>query len=412
MSDIGGYRVGGTIHLIINNQIGFTTAPEWSSFVALLLRRRQDGAGADLPRQRRRPRGVRTCRQAGVGLPTAVPQGRRDRHGVLPPPRPQRGRRPELHPAADVQGDRRAPQRPQALRRVAGQAWRHHRRRGRAGAQRLPGQAAGRARRDALAHRRSAQGAPAAQAARCAAAHPHGGRARHARTHLRPAHRLPRRVHAAPEAGASQFEARTKSSRPITTSTGRTGEALAIGSLVLEGHPVRLAGQDSRRGTFSHRHAALVDFETGVPWVPARRPRRAPRPTSGSSTRCCSEYAALGYEYGYAHANPEALVMWEAQFGDFINGAQIIIDQYIVAAEDKWGQRNGAGPAAAARLRGPGPRALVGPHRALPHAVGRRQHAGRATPPRRRSTSTCSAVRCTRNATPRSCCSPPSRACA
>ena len=118
-----------------------------------------------------------------------------------------------------------------------------------------------------------------------------------------------------------------------------TGEALAIGSLVLDGHPVRLAGQDSRRGTFSQRHAALVDYESGTPWVPLA--------DLGSDARfwvfdsLLSEYAAMGFEYGYAQANPDALVMWEAQFGDFVNGAQIIIDQYIVAADDKWDQQNG-----------------------------------------------------------------------
>jgi 2-oxoglutarate dehydrogenase E1 component len=118
-----------------------------------------------------------------------------------------------------------------------------------------------------------------------------------------------------------------------------TAEAFAIGSLVLEGHPVRLAGEDSRRGTFSQRHAALIDFETGDPWVPLNE-------LDGAEAKfwvydsLLSEYAALGYEYGYAHGNPHALVMWEAQFGDFINGAQIIIDQYLVAAEDKWNQRN------------------------------------------------------------------------
>ena len=107
--------------------------------VAVLHRRRQDRPGADLPCQRRRPRGLRARGAAGVRVPPDVPQGRRHRHGLLPPPRPQRGRRPELHAAADVQGDRRAAQRPQAVRRVARQARRHHGRGGRAGARRLPG---------------------------------------------------------------------------------------------------------------------------------------------------------------------------------------------------------------------------------------------------------------------------------
>jgi 2-oxoglutarate dehydrogenase E1 component len=139
---------------------------------------------------------------------------------------------------------------------------------------------------------------------------------------------------------ARQFEARTKQFQADGDIDWATAEALAIGSLTLEGHPVRLAGEDSRRGTFSQRHAALVDFETGLPWVPLSDLAGA-EANFWVYDSLLSEYAALGYEYGYAHANTEALVMWEAQFGDFINGAQIIIDQYIVAAEDKWGQRNG-----------------------------------------------------------------------
>jgi 2-oxoglutarate dehydrogenase E1 component len=135
-----------------------------------------------------------------------------------------------------------------------------------------------------------------------------------------------------------QFEARAKLYEDGEVDWA-TAEALAVGSLVLEGHPVRLAGQDSRRGTFSQRHAALIDFETGDAWIPLD--------DLGADDHfwvfdsLLSEYAALGFEYGYSHANPNALVMWEAQFGDFINGAQIVIDQYIVAAEDKWDQRNG-----------------------------------------------------------------------
>ncbi|MDJ0768887.1 MAG: multifunctional oxoglutarate decarboxylase/oxoglutarate dehydrogenase thiamine pyrophosphate-binding subunit/dihydrolipoyllysine-residue succinyltransferase subunit [Ilumatobacter sp.] len=137
-----------------------------------------------------------------------------------------------------------------------------------------------------------------------------------------------------------QFEARNKQFASEHDVDWATAEALAIGSLVLEGHPVRLAGEDSRRGTFSQRHAAVVDFDTGDPWVPINELPDAQARFWVYDT-LLSEYAALGYEYGYSHANPGALVMWEAQFGDFVNGAQVIIDQYIVAAEDKWGQRNG-----------------------------------------------------------------------
>ena len=114
-------------------------------------------------------------------------------------------------------------------------------------------------------------------------------------------------------------------------------EAMAFGSLVIEGTNVRLMGQDSRRGTFSHRHAAFVDSESGQQWVPLSHLDGA----QGFFTvrdSSLSEYAALGYEYGYSVESPESLVAWEAQFGDFVNGAQIIIDNFLVAAEDKWGQ--------------------------------------------------------------------------
>ncbi len=137
-----------------------------------------------------------------------------------------------------------------------------------------------------------------------------------------------------------QFEQRAKLYHEQGEVEWATAEALACGSLVLEGTTVRLAGEDCRRGTFSQRHAALIDFETEQPWVPLNE-------MEGVSAKfmvydsLLSEYAAVGFEYGYAHANHDALVMWEAQFGDFMNGAQIIIDQYIVAAEDKWGQSNG-----------------------------------------------------------------------
>ncbi|MGH9153662.1 MAG: multifunctional oxoglutarate decarboxylase/oxoglutarate dehydrogenase thiamine pyrophosphate-binding subunit/dihydrolipoyllysine-residue succinyltransferase subunit, partial [Acidimicrobiales bacterium] len=120
------------------------------------------------------------------------------------------------------------------------------------------------------------------------------------------------------------------------------GEALAFGSLLVEGADVRLAGQDTRRGTFSQRHAVLVDHATGAEHLPLAAlapPGRQGRFMVYDSL--LSEYAALGFEYGYSVVHKDALVAWEAQFGDFVNGAQIIVDQFIVAAEDKWGQTSG-----------------------------------------------------------------------
>jgi 2-oxoglutarate dehydrogenase E1 component len=117
-------------------------------------------------------------------------------------------------------------------------------------------------------------------------------------------------------------------------------ESLAFGSLVLEGTPVRLSGQDSGRGTFSQRHAVYADYETGFEYFPLQHlsPNQATFEVIDSAL---SEYAVMGFEFGYSVADPLTLVLWEAQFGDFANGAQIIIDQFIAAAESKWGQPSG-----------------------------------------------------------------------
>jgi 2-oxoglutarate dehydrogenase E1 component len=118
------------------------------------------------------------------------------------------------------------------------------------------------------------------------------------------------------------------------------GEILAFGSLLLEGTPVRLSGQDSSRGTFSHRHAVLVDQESGEEYAPLDH-------ISDTQARfevydsLLSEAAVLGFEYGYSLADPSTLVLWEAQFGDFVNGAQVIIDQFITSAHVKWGRMSG-----------------------------------------------------------------------
>ncbi|HEX2272613.1 MAG TPA: multifunctional oxoglutarate decarboxylase/oxoglutarate dehydrogenase thiamine pyrophosphate-binding subunit/dihydrolipoyllysine-residue succinyltransferase subunit, partial [Acidimicrobiales bacterium] len=117
-------------------------------------------------------------------------------------------------------------------------------------------------------------------------------------------------------------------------------EALAFGSLLLEGTDIRLSGQDSRRGTFSQRHSVLVDYETGAEWTPLASLEGA-RGKFWVFDSMLSEYAALGFEYGYSVVHKDALVAWEAQFGDFVNGAQVVVDQFIAAAEAKWGQTSG-----------------------------------------------------------------------
>ena len=116
-----------------------------------------------------------------------------------------------------------------------------------------------------------------------------------------------------------------------------TGEALAFGSLLTEGYSVRLSGQDVGRGTFSHRHMELTDYEDGHKYVPLKQ-------LVGPGQLCevwgssLSEYAAMGFEFGFSLKRPSTLVMWEGQFGDFVNGAQIVIDQFLSSSEKKWGE--------------------------------------------------------------------------
>jgi 2-oxoglutarate decarboxylase len=136
------------------------------------------------------------------------------------------------------------------------------------------------------------------------------------------------------------------------------GEALAYGSLLVEGHDVRLAGQDTRRGTFGHRNAALIDVASGAEYIPLQHLEGVTAAVSGQGSPAppasgpapgrffvydslLSEYAAIGFEYGYSVVQQDALVAWEAQFGDFVNGGQIIIDQFLVSSKTKWGQTCG-----------------------------------------------------------------------
>lgn len=117
------------------------------------------------------------------------------------------------------------------------------------------------------------------------------------------------------------------------------GELIAFGSLLAQGVTVRLAGQDSRRGTFTSRHAAIVDSKTGKDFLPVSTL------ATGNARffvhdSLLSEYAAMGFEYGYSVENPDALVLWEAQFGDFVNGAQSIVDEFLSSGEVKWGQQS------------------------------------------------------------------------
>ncbi len=136
----------------------------------------------------------------------------------------------------------------------------------------------------------------------------------------------------------TQFQKRTQALRETGEVDWGLAEALAFASLITEGTPVRLSGQDAERGTFSHRHAVLHDAKTGEKYAPLQHLDGA-KASFEIFNSPLSEYACLGFEYGYGALLPDALVLWEAQFGDFNNGAQIIIDQFIAAGAAKWGQQ-------------------------------------------------------------------------
>jgi 2-oxoglutarate dehydrogenase E1 component len=120
-----------------------------------------------------------------------------------------------------------------------------------------------------------------------------------------------------------------------------SAEALAFGSLLLEGRTIRLTGQDVERGTFSHRHAVLHDYRTSAPFIPLNALPDDDETRLIIRNSLLSEAAVLGFEYGYSTVDPDRLTIWEAQYGDFANGAQVIIDQFISSAETKWGRASG-----------------------------------------------------------------------
>ncbi len=136
------------------------------------------------------------------------------------------------------------------------------------------------------------------------------------------------------------LEARKKAYITESKVDWATAELLAYGTLMVDGHPVRIAGQDAQRGTFSHRHAVIKDVENESQYAPLNALKSASAPLQVYNT-ILSEYGAMSFEYGYSLASPKSLVIWEAQFGDFANGAQIMIDQFLSSSEVKWDRYSG-----------------------------------------------------------------------
>ena len=389
-----GYRTGGTIHLITNNQVGFTTDMD----DARSTRYASDLAkGFDIPIIHVNADDAEACLSA-VRLAMAYrDQFHQDvlidlvgyrRHGhnegdepaytqpvmyerikALPTVRELYAAQLVAGGRAHAGGGRRAGRRglPAAGGHPAGasrRAWARSAARRRSTSRRRPGQEVDTALADRVARR--AQRAAADAGPRASPCTP---------------------------SSRKQLERRRAALGPDGGIDWAHAEALALASLLTEGVPIRLTGQDTERGTFSQRHLVLHDANTGAAAHARCSGCPAPWPRSSCTTARCRELATLGFEYGYSAAAPEALVLWEAQFGDFINGAQVIVDQFLALRAVQVGAHDAAHPAPAARLRGPGPGALERAARAVPAARGRGQHPGGQRRRRRRSTSTCSAGR-------------------
>jgi multifunctional 2-oxoglutarate metabolism enzyme len=339
MSDIGGYRVGGTIHLIINNQIGFTTSPEfarsspYSTDVAKMLQSPIFHVNGDDPEACLRVARLAFAYRQQFHKDVVIDMVCYRRHGHNEGDDPSYTQ-PLMYKAIDKR---------RSVRKLFVESLV---KRGELTLDEAEAALADYQSKLQVALDETRQTAPAV--VRAAKPPKPVGVLPHVATGVDRAvldqvfshwTEYPEGFTPHPKL-VRQFEARSKLYQEVGEVEWATAELLAFGSLVFEGTDVRLAGEDSRRGTFSQRHATLIDFETERNWTPLNDLPGAPAKFWVYDS-LLSEYAAVGYEYGYSVANKDALVLWEAQFGDFINGAQIIIDQYIVAAEDKWGQTSG-----------------------------------------------------------------------
>jgi len=330
LSQLGGYRTGGTVHLVVNNQIGFTTAPAGarSSLYCTDVARTVQAPifhvnGDD-------PEAVVKATELALAFRTEFRKDvvvdivcyRRHGHNEADDPSltaPVLYRIIEQHPsvralyAAALQREGLIADPEQQRREVK---------------ERL-----------SQAASEPAGGPPAAEVEAPSAAAPAAASAALLQEVGIRLGELPDGFHLHPKLRAF-IDKRRQAVAAQGTVDWSLAEALALGSLALEAVPVRLSGQDTGRGTFSHRHAVLYDNESGQAYIPLAHLRPDQQPVEVYDS-LLSEEAALGFEFGYGMTHPRALVLWEAQFGDFVNGAQVIIDQFLAASQTKWSRTCG-----------------------------------------------------------------------
>ena len=351
LAGLRGYTTGGTIHVVINNQVGFTTDPSDARSTRYCTDIAQMLDIPDLPRERRRPRGVRARDAAGHRVPAAVQAATSSSTCLLPQLRPQRGRRARVHPAGDVRAHRAT--QPDGARAVrAKQLARdgpHHRGGGRGASSRRARRSFDEAlTRSAKSQSRRASPSACRACGRSTAAAPDkdapqvdtGVPRRGCTSCSRSSPTMPDGFTPHPNVRSACSRSASSMLQDEEPLDWGTGETLAFATLSPKATRVRLTGQDARARHLQPppRRAARREDRRDVLAAGHLAPSQAPFEVS---TARCPRWACWASSTATASTTRTALVIWEAQFGDFANGAQVIIDQFIAAGEDKWQRLSG-----------------------------------------------------------------------